>query len=79
MAIMSAQGDQEDWTRHRQEVFEAKEQALRAARQAEHEKATTMIREAITRFREAGIAPVPSGRSRTPAPARSALRWRAGT
>ncbi len=59
MAIMSAQGDQEDWTRHRQEVFEAKEQALHAARQAEHEKATTMIREAITRFREAGIAPVP--------------------
>lgn len=56
---MSAQGDQTDWTRHRREVFAAKEQALHAARQAEHERATALIREAVDRFREAGIAPIP--------------------
>lgn len=56
---MSAQGDQQDWTRHRREVFAAKEQALHAARAAEHEKATGIIREAIARFREADIAPIP--------------------
>ncbi|MGP9538540.1 hypothetical protein ACT3SP_11040 [Brachybacterium sp. AOP43-C2-M15] len=56
---MRAEGDQQDWTRHRREVFEAKEQALHAAREAEHEQATAMIREAVTRFREAGIPPVP--------------------
>lgn len=55
---MRAEGDQEDWTRHRREVFEAKEQALQAAREAEHEKATAMIREAIARYQAAGIAPV---------------------
>lgn len=59
MDPMSAQGDQQDWTRHRQEVFEVKEQALHAARQAEHEKATAIIREAIERFRTAGIDPIP--------------------
>lgn len=56
---MTAQGDQQDWTRHRREVFEAKEQALHAARRAEHEKATAMIREGVARFEQAGIAPVP--------------------
>lgn len=59
MDRMNAQGDQQDWTRHRQEVFAVKEQALHAARQAEHEKATTIIREAIAQFRAAGIAPIP--------------------
>ena len=58
MASMSAQGDQQDWTRHRQEVFEAKEQALQAARETEHERATEMILHAVERFRAAGIAPV---------------------
>ena len=58
MAGMSAQGDQQDWTRHRQEVFEAKEQALHAAREAEHKTATEMILEAVDRFRAAEISPV---------------------
>lgn len=56
---MRAEGDQQDWTRHRREVFEAKERALHAARQEEHEKATAMIREGIARFEQAGIEPVP--------------------
>ncbi|HEX7352973.1 hypothetical protein [Brachybacterium sp.] len=56
---MRAEGDQEDWTRHRREVFEAKEQALRAAREVEHERATSLIREWIARYEEAGIRPVP--------------------
>jgi len=55
---MTAEGDQQDWTRHRREVFEAKEQALQAAREAEHEQATAMIREGIARFEAAGIPPV---------------------
>jgi hypothetical protein len=58
MAGMTAQGDQQDWTRHRREVFAAKEQALQAAREAEHERATALIRAWITRFQDAGIAPV---------------------
>ncbi|WP_193107322.1 hypothetical protein [Brachybacterium sp. FME24] len=56
---MSAQGDQQAWTRHRRQVFEVKEQALHAAREAEHQKATATIREAVARFREAGIPPIP--------------------
>lgn len=56
---MRAEGDQEEWTRHRREVFETKERALRAARDAEHEKATAMLREGVARFEQAGIAPVP--------------------
>lgn len=56
---MSAQGDQEDWSRHRQQVFEVKEQALQAAREEEHLRATSTIREAIARFRDAGIPPIP--------------------
>ena len=59
MDRMNAQGDQQDWTRHRQEVFAVKERALHAARQAEHEKATAIIRAAIEQFRAAGIAPIP--------------------
>ncbi|MBB5830430.1 hypothetical protein [Brachybacterium aquaticum] len=51
--------EQQDWTRHRREVVEAQEQALRAARDEEHEKATAMIRAAVDRYRAAGIAPVP--------------------
>ncbi|WP_114853818.1 hypothetical protein [Brachybacterium sp. YJGR34] len=56
---MSAQGDQQQWSRHRQEVIEAKEQALRAAHEAEHERATAMIRAGVERFLAAGIGPVP--------------------
>lgn len=56
---MSAEGDQEDWTRHRREVFAAKERALHAAREAEHEQATAMIREAVARYQQAGIPAVP--------------------
>ena len=59
MAAMTAQGEQQEWIRHRREAVEAKERALRAAREAEHEQATAMIREAVARFEEAGIAPVP--------------------
>lgn len=59
MTAEGDEGDQESWTRHRREVFEAKEQALHAARAAEHEQATAMLREGVARFREAGIPPVP--------------------
>lgn len=63
MAGMSSQAapedEQQDWARHRREVVEAQEQALRAARDEEHEKATAMIRAAVDRYRAAGIAPVP--------------------
>ncbi|NMA76634.1 MAG: hypothetical protein GX960_05150 [Actinomycetales bacterium] len=55
---MRPEGDQQEWIRHRREAVEVKEQALRAARLEEHEKATSMIREAVERFRAAGIAPV---------------------
>ncbi len=53
------QGEQEEWSRHRREAVEAKERALKAARQDEHERATALIREAVAGFLEAGIAPVP--------------------
>lgn len=56
---MTAEGDQQDWTRRRREVLAAKEQALQAARETEHERATAVIRAGIARFREAGIEPVP--------------------
>ncbi|HJG53343.1 MAG TPA: hypothetical protein K8U89_14955 [Brachybacterium faecium] len=56
---MRSEGEQQDWMRHRREAFAVKEQALRAAREEEHQKATAMIREAIERFEAAGIAPVP--------------------
>lgn len=59
MAGMRADDDQEDWARHRREVFETKERALRAAREAEHEQATALIRDGVARFEQAGIAPVP--------------------
>lgn len=59
MVTMSGQGDQQQWSRHRQQVFAAKEEALRLAREAEHERATAKIRAAIQRFQEAGIDPVP--------------------
>ncbi|APX34770.1 hypothetical protein BH708_09450 [Brachybacterium sp. P6-10-X1] len=55
---MSAQADQEDWSRQRRQVFEVKEQALQAARADEHRRATSIIREAVERFQDAGIAPV---------------------
>src|SRR5690606_37713526 len=57
MAVMRAEGDQEQWIRQRREAVEVKEQALRAARLEEHEKATALIREGVERFRAAGIAP----------------------
>lgn len=53
------QGEQQEWTRRRREAVEAKEQALRAARQDEHERATALIREAVQEYLAAGIAPVP--------------------
>ena len=56
---MSGEAEQQEWIRHRQEVFAAKEEALHAAREDEHRRATATIREAIDRFRKAGIAPVP--------------------
>lgn len=56
---MTSQSEQQDWSRRRQEVFAAKEQALQAAREQEHVEATALIREAVARFRAAGIAPVP--------------------
>lgn len=52
-------GAEQDWTRQRREVIQAQENALRATRQAEHEKATARIRVAIAAYRDAGIAPVP--------------------
>ncbi|QNN82139.1 hypothetical protein H3H54_13380 [Brachybacterium sp. Z12] len=55
---MRAEGDQQEWSRHRREAVEVKEQALHAARLEEHGKATAMIREAVERFRAAGVAPV---------------------
>ncbi|WP_345076505.1 hypothetical protein [Brachybacterium paraconglomeratum] len=55
---MRAEGDEQDWSRHRREAFEVKEQAMRAARLLEHEQATAMIREAVGRFHAAGIPPV---------------------
>ncbi|MFC7464456.1 hypothetical protein [Brachybacterium sp. GCM10030252] len=56
---MSAQGEQQDWSRQRRQVLEAKEQALHAAREDEHLRATATIRDAVARFREAGIDPIP--------------------
>lgn len=53
------QGEQQEWIRHRREVVEVKEQALRAARQDEHERATALIRDAVADYLEAGIPPVP--------------------
>lgn len=59
MAPMSGDAEQQDWTRHRRELFAAKEEALHAAREEEHRRATTKIREAIDAFYDAGIDPVP--------------------
>ena len=59
MATMSGDAEQQDWTRHRREVFAVKEEALHAAREEEHRRATARIREAIEAFYEAGIDPVP--------------------
>lgn len=59
MTTMSAQADQEDWSRHRRQAIEVKEQALQAAREDEHRRATSIIREAIARFQDAGIIPIP--------------------
>jgi len=59
MDPMNGEGEQQEWIRHRAEVIAAKETALRLAREEEHERATATIREAIDRFRRAGIAPVP--------------------
>lgn len=56
---MNSQAEQQEWSRHRREVVEAKEQALRAARADEHERATALLRAAVADFLEAGIAPVP--------------------
>ena len=55
---MTAEGDEQDWSQHRREAIKVKEQAMQAARLQEHERATALIREAIARFRAAGIAPV---------------------
>lgn len=56
---MTSPSEQQEWSRRRQEVFAAKEQALQAAREQEHLEATALIREAVERYRAAGIAPVP--------------------
>jgi hypothetical protein len=56
---MNSRSEQQEWSRHRREVVEAKEQALRAAREDEHERATALIREAVAGFLAAGIDPVP--------------------
>ncbi len=49
----------DDWTTRRAEVIRAQEEALRAARRDEHEKATALLREGIAAFEAAGIAAVP--------------------
>src|SRR5690625_6950855 len=59
MATMSGDAEQQDWTRHRREVFAAKEEARRAAREEEHRRPTATIRQAIDAFYDAGIDPVP--------------------
>lgn len=56
---MSGEAEQQEWVRHRREVFAAKEDALRAAREDEHRRATAKIRGAIDSFRAAGIDPAP--------------------
>lgn len=57
--VMNSQAEQQEWSRHRREVVEAKEQALRAAREDEHARATALIREAVAGYLAGGIAPVP--------------------
>lgn len=47
------------WTDERGEIIRAQERALAAARRDEHERATALLTEAVTSFREAGIAPIP--------------------
>ncbi|WP_341856502.1 hypothetical protein [Brachybacterium sp. GPGPB12] len=56
---MNSQAEQQEWSRHRREVVEAKEQALRATREDEHARATALIREAVAGYLADGIAPVP--------------------
>ncbi|GAB2540162.1 hypothetical protein [Brachybacterium huguangmaarense] len=55
---MSTPGDG-DWTARRGDVIRARQSALEAARRAEHERATGLIREAIAGYRAAGIDPIP--------------------
>lgn len=43
----------------RDEVIAAQQAALQASRRREHEQATALIREAVARWREAGIEPRP--------------------
>lgn len=57
--MTASAGSDRQWSDARAEVLATQERALAAARRAEHEKATALIREAIVRFREAGIEPVP--------------------
>lgn len=52
-------GRDEDWSAHRREVIDAKEKALRRARQDEHERATAKIHAAIERWIAADIPPIP--------------------
>ena len=59
MAAMDGDGGQQAWSAHRREVFAAQEDALRRARQEEHDRATVKLRAAIDRWQEAGIAPLP--------------------
>lgn len=49
----------EDWSAKRREVVAAQERALAHARQAEHAKATALLRDAARDFEAAGIAPHP--------------------
>lgn len=56
---MSDRGSEQAWRVQRAEVVRAQEEALAAARRAEHEKATAIVREAIDGFYAAGIEPVP--------------------
>ena len=44
---MRSEGEQQDWMRHRREAFAVKEQALRAAREEEHQTTSAMIRDAM--------------------------------
>ncbi|EWS80263.1 hypothetical protein [Brachybacterium phenoliresistens] len=57
--MTASAGQGRAWSEQRAEVLATQERALAAARREEHEKATALIREAIGRFRAAGIDPVP--------------------
>lgn len=49
----------DDWSTHRREVVDAQARALAHAREAEHAKATALLRDAARDFEARGIAPHP--------------------